>query len=251
MTIDMVPKFADEGEAQPEEVVETVQETTPEVPEEPSPEEPAEPAPQEAEAPQEDEREKELEGLRREKARLIQEVQALRGQKRDLKKEELVTVNEKIDELKDVHPDDAKLVEKVLRAKGMISQEEARKMFYDSVKKEQLDAFLDEFPEYKPENDPTDANWNALNREFALYRLPDDPRQIKAILKRAHQAIQDSSPKEERTIEVKRQQVKTASAGSSGVQKSPSTKSFDPYKRVMLQNGGFSDEDIKRMEERL
>lgn len=248
MPINLVPEFeTDEG--QQEEVVEPTQEAPATETSEPSAEEEPE---QQAESPelvaQDDEKEKELEGLRNEKVKLIQEVQALRGQKRDLKKEELITVSKQIDDLEGIHPDDQTLIEKVLRAKGYMTKAEAEKMSYDSVKNQKLNDFLSKYPEYKPENDPQDVNWNTLQREFGLYRLPDDPNKLTEILERAHRAI---SSGQDRTLEVKKQQLRTASVGSSGVQRSTPTKAFDAEKRVMLRNGGFSDEDIAKMESRL
>ena len=188
-----------------------------------------------------------LQGLQEERVKLIKEVQELRGQKREIKREELIKVE--VDELKDVHPDDVALIDKVLRQKGYLTKEESQKMFYENVKQDGLKEFLEKFPEYKPENDPHDVNWNTLQRELGFYRMPDDPHRVGEVLLRAHQGIQKTPS--DRTLEVKKQQVKTAGVGAGGVQKSSSRKTFDVEKRIMLDQGGFSSEDIARMESRL
>ena len=193
--------------------------------------------------------ENQLRGLQEERVKLIKEVQELRGQKREIKREELIQIEKKVDELKDIHPDDVALIDKVLRQKGYMTQEEVKRMHYESVKQDQLNEFLAKYPEYKPENDPNDLNWTTLQRELGFYRLPDDPKRIGEVLERAHQGIKRVAG--DRTLEVKKQQVKTAGVGAGGTQRSSSRKTFDPEKRFMLQRGGFSDEDIARMESRL
>lgn len=192
---------------------------------------------------------KQLQGLQDERVKLLKEIQDLRGQRRELKRDELTKLDDKIDELKDVNPDDVAIIDKVLRSKGYITKEESARMHYESVKQEEVNKFLEKYPEYKPENDPNDLNWNALQREFSIYRVPDDPRLIGERLIRAHKAIAPVAS--DRNVDIKRQQVRTAGSGSGGVQRSSSSKALDPAKRAMLERGGWSAEDIKRIEERL
>lgn len=252
----MVPEFADDSEQK--EVKETAVEET--VEEKETPPETDEVLPPEQEtvvteqkpAPKGDDGndlEKQLHGLQQEKAKLLSEIQNLRGQRREIKKEELIKVNDKIDDLKDVNPADIDVIDKVLRSKGYLTKEESQKMFYESVKQEQIGTFLEKYPEYKPENDPHDVNWNTLQREFSIYAMPSDPKLIGDRLERAHRGITRSIP--DRTIEVKKQQIKTAGVGSGGTQRSSSAKTLDPDKRAMLERGGWSDEDISRIESNL
>lgn len=190
-----------------------------------------------------------VEGLLKEKEKLLQEIQLLRGDRRELKQEELAKVEQKVDELKDVHPEDAALIEKILKQKGYMTQQEVNSMFYKAVEQDEVRKFLEKYPEYKPENDKDDINWRSLNREFSDYRKPDDPRRIGELLEKAHRTV--SKPSGDRTLEARRQQVKTAGVGGGGTQRSSSTKQLDPEHKMMLKDGGFSDEDIKNMEARL
>lgn len=193
---------------------------------------------------------KELEGLRDEKSKLIQELVTLRGAKRDLKQEEILKVEQKIDELQDVNPEDVALIEKVLKSKGYVRKDEVDKTIYERVENQEKDSFLEKYPEYKPENDPNDLNWNALMREFGLYARPKDPKMVSALLERAHKAI--VKPAGDRSIEAKKEIIKTASAGSGNTQRSSSNNSFkfDASTRAMLENGGFSADEIAKMEAR-
>lgn len=259
----MVPEFTTEEsetgqeevvesttEATTEEVVETEKETPAEPPAEPEKEE--KPAPKESETRRSDDTENlegQLQALQNERVKLIKEVQELRGQKRELKKEELFKVDNKIEELKDVAPEDVNLIEKVLRAKGYMTREEAEGMSYKAIQDEELKKFLDEFPEYRPENDQADVNWNTLQKALAIYAKPSDPRRWSELLRKAHRDIAPSYSG--RAMEVKKQQVKTAGVGASGVQRSSSRKTFDSEKRLILKQGGFTEEDIARMESRL
>lgn len=189
-------------------------------------------------------------GLQTELIELRKEISELRGQRRELKQQEITHVEEQIDELKNVHPDDINLIDKILRSKGYVTKGEANQMFYEAVKQEEVTKFLDKYPEFKPENDPSDLNWNALQRELAYYRTPENPHQIGQLLERAHKAIVPSQRDQTTTA---RRRVETASVGAGGVGRSSSqgNKTFDSEKRAILERGGWSEEEIKRMEQNL
>ena len=193
--------------------------------------------------------EKQMQGLQEERVKLLKEIQLLRGQRRDLKKEELLQVNEKIDELKDVNPDDVSLIEKVLRSKGYVTKSEAEGMSYKAIQDEELNKFLSEFPEYKPENDPHDINWETLQRAIAIYAKPNDPRGWATILRKAHKDIAPATS--DRTLEVKKQQLKIAGVGTGGVQKSSSRKTLSSDMRRAYEDGGWSKEEIDKIESNL
>lgn len=237
-----------------EEVKEAEVEETPEEEKETPTELPADEKPDEADgepAPVDDTADvrKQMQGLQEERVKLLKEIQELRGQRRELKQDQLRQVDQKIDDLKDVHPQDVQLIEKVLRSKGYITKEEAKGMSYQAVQNEELSQFLNEFPEYKPENDPGDINWSRLQRALAIYAKPSDPRMWKEILHKAHKDIAPSVS--DRTIEVKKRQIKTAGVGSSGVQKSSSRTTLTPEQRQSYIEGGWSKEEIEEIERNL
>lgn len=261
--IGQVPEFTtDETKVEAVETgIEEVKETTPEevVEEKETPSEPpAEDKPaEEIEVPSEDDTKelKQVQGLQEEREKLLREIQALRGSRRELKKEELIVVDKKIqqvsDELKDVAPEDISLIDRVLRSKGYITKEDASKMSYEAVKSDEIGKFLEKFPEYKPENDPHDLNWSAIQRQInTWYRMPDDPRAIGELLVKAHRDI--AKVPSDRGIEVKKQQIKVASSGSSGAQRS-SPKPANPRLSDLMRTHmhGWSEEEISKLEKKL
>lgn len=197
--------------------------------------------------------EKALVGLKNEREKLLREVVELKGKRREIKQDELIKVQDKIEELNDVNPDDVNLISRVLRSKGYMTKAEAGKMFYDSVKNDTLTKFLEKYPEYKSENDPNDIHWGALQRELSYFRMPDDPHKIIDVLEKAHKTSSSFSPPlpTERNVTAKKRQIEVASVGTGGTQKSSSARTLDPTKRAMLEHGGFSKEDIETIEKNL
>ncbi|MFZ2151785.1 MAG: hypothetical protein WAV09_01610 [Minisyncoccia bacterium] len=188
-----------------------------------------------------------VEGLKEAKRELIKELGDLRGQKRDLKKQEIAAIDQKVDDLKDVHPDDVALIERTLRAKGYVSQGEVNKMFYEARKQEEISKFLSEFPEYKPENDADNKKWSAIVSEASLYKEPDTPEGWATILRRAHRAT-GSQTVSDRTVAVKKHNVQVAGVGSGGGQRSSSYKPFTPDQRWAMEKGGYTSEEISNLE---
>jgi hypothetical protein len=190
------------------------------------------------------------EGLRGEITGLRQKLAQATGSDRTLVKKELIQKQDQLDDLKDVNPQDVEFVEKVLRSKGYMTKQEALELTYEEVKNQELNKFLEEFPEYKPENDPTDERWSQLQKEFSEYAKPSDAHRLGYLLRKAHKAV--APPTSDRTLPARIQQIKTAGVGSGGNNRSSSpTKSLDPEKIAMLKQGGFTDEDIKSMESKL
>ena len=248
-TIGTIPEFTSDDAVAPEQIAEEVvqptqtKETeTPVPPAEKPTEEPTVPSA----VPSSDETNHALTVLQSERVKLLKEIADLRGQKREIKQEQINSVQAQIDELKDIAPEDQVVMEKFLRAKGMVSKEEVSKMFYESVKTEELNKFLDKYPEYKPENDPSDTNWQTLQRELGFYRMPENPRLISEELERAHRALpRVSSP----SIAPQKRQIEVAGVGSGGASKTPSGNKLTPEYRAMLK--GFSDEDLQNIEKKL
>ena len=238
--IGAIPEFTtDESVVAPTE--ETVVPVEPEEPEPTEPETPADPLP--ANTP---ELEKKVVGLENEREKLLEEIKTLRGTRRELKQEQINVVENKITELTDVNPEDVAVIDKVLRAKGYITKDEAKGMTYEATKQDELNKFLEKYPEYKPENDANDINWSALNRELGYYRMPDDPRKITEVLERAHRNVSKGSTQP--SVQVRKQQVAVASHGSGGVQRSTprqDTGRLSPQMKAHLIAGGWTEEDIK------
>lgn len=194
--------------------------------------------------------EKEVQGLKEARKELILELGELRGERRKAKEDEISEVQDKIDDLKDLHPQDVEIVERILQSKGYVSKGTVDKMLYESRKQEEVSKFLNEFREYSDENDPNRKKFEPLLREVSLYKEPEDPKMWGTLLRRAHKALIETQSINDRTISVKKQQLKVAGVGAGGSQGSSSAKPFDERKRQLLKDGGWSDEDINIMEKR-
>ena len=270
-----IPEFAGETsaservvkEAAPSAAETSVEETkveekeTPEPPtEKPTEELAAIPSEDTKEPSQIDSREQELQlqELRGEKTRLIKELAELRGQKRELKQQEITRVEAQIDELKDVNPEDAAVVEKILRAKGYMTKEETNRMFYENVKREEEEKFFNKFPEYKEENDPDSRNWNlfqdSVNRLQQIgWQIPSNPRKIAEAMELIHKNIYRVPSERSTPIAARKRQVEVASAGAAGGAQRSSPKSISPEMSSLIRTNlkGFSPEEIKALENRL
>jgi hypothetical protein len=190
---------------------------------------------------------RQVQGLQAERAKLLKEIQELRGTKREIKQSEIARVETRIDELKEIHPDDVATIDKVLRAKGYITKQEAERMSYEAVKQDELTKFLDRFPEYKPENDPNDLNWSLLQRELSYYKMPEDARRLGDVLERAHKGIIKVPVGPSATA--KKRQIEIAGVGSGGAQKSTSKKSLEAWQKEEYRRGGWSEKEIAELEE--
>ena len=194
--------------------------------------------------------EKEVHGLRDAKKELILELGELRGERRRAKEAEIREVQDKIDDLKDLHPQDVEIVERILQAKGYVAKRDIDKMLYESRKQEEIAKFLSEFREYSEENDLDRKRFDPLLKEVSLYKEPEDPKMWGTLLRRAHKALTGTQTTDDRAIPVKKQQLKVAGVGAGGSQRSSSVSPFDEKKRQRLSDGGWSEEEIRGMEQR-
>ncbi len=188
-------------------------------------------------------------GLRNEIVDLRNKLATATGNDRKITQQQLVTAEQNLDDLKDVNPGDIELVEKVLKSKGYLTKEEVAKMSYETAQNQILNSFLEKYPEYKPENDPDNINWKALMGEYTLYAKPEDPTQIATLLERSYKAIKGAVVSD-RSLPAKKRAVQVASAGAGGSQRSSSSGKtpLSPEQRRVFQDGGWSEEEINRME---
>lgn len=192
----------------------------------------------------------EIEELKDVKRELILELKDLRGQRRESKEAEIAKVEEKLDDLNDINPDDVQLIERILRAKGYTPKEETQKMLYEARKEEEFEKFFQEFPEYSQDNDPDRRKFGPLLREISLYKEPQDARSYGKVLRKAHRAITGTGVSSGRGAAGAKQRAALAGVGAGGAQRSSSVEPFSPEFRANLKAGGWSDEDIQRMEQR-
>ena len=191
---------------------------------------------------------KKLVGLKAEEERLRSQIVELRKERREIKsqpKEEPLIV----EDLKDVAEADIQVIERVLKAKGYVKKDEMNQMTYT----ERLDTYkndwLEKHPEYLPENDPDDKNWNALQKEInTFYKAPTDPKKITVVLERAHRELKGTSLMPQRkfsqTLAAKEKLKVNSMAGKGeGTKQIPKVKSN--IDKSYLK--GFTDEELEEL----
>lgn len=183
------------------------------------------------------------------------ETTRLRNLLRQERKDELLPVKKqdesqlKIDdELAQYDPEELKRFDTLARKMGFVKNEELEQR----TSKEQMDGvledFLQEHPEYAPENDTDGVMWNQLKSEFSLYNAPKDPKTLRKVLAKAHNDIVGIQPAAKLTkINASREKIKVAShagAATTKESKAPVRKSQPSGHRTDMMKG-FSDEDLK------
>jgi hypothetical protein len=190
--------------------------------------------------------EKELEGLRSQKERLSSEIVELRKERRGVRKEEKPDVFVETNPLDGVADSDVELIEKVLKSKGYVKKEDQYQSSLESYK----DAWLEDHPDYLPDNDPDDVLWNKLNKELnTFYKRPKNPKDIVKLLSRIDKDINPKASipvKSRAKTEAAKKKIETSSKGGGGKGKSTSTpKTKTTVDRSALS--GFTDEELDEM----
>jgi len=140
---------------------------------------------------------------------------------------------------------------------GFARIEELEGASYQDKAQGELDGFLEKHPEYLPDKDSDGTLWGALKAEFGLYKPPQNPKDYRKILERAHQTVFGIKPGgalPNNTAASKRIEVAShggaAGPGSSGAGagRRAVTGAAQGYRFDMLK--GFSDEDKAALEDK-
>lgn len=192
-----------------------------------------------------------LDAIKAEEERVLQNLIELRKDRRDIKQNKhnpLITENNT--DLDDVNPQDIALIEKVIQAKGYVRKEELTALSYSEKLDNYKEEWLQVHPEYLPENDPDDKNWNLLTSTLNNYfKSPEKPSDIKKILDVVHGMIKPSPSlpiKNRASVDASKEKIISSSRGSStgvGHQTAPSSKSN--VNREAFK--GFSKEELDEL----
>lgn len=194
---------------------------------------------------------KQIQGLSEQRETLLREIQELRGARREIKKEKLLEVETQLsEELTDIAPEDVAVIEKVLKAKGYVTKEEAKNLTYEDIKTQEVNKFLEKYPEYKPENDPNDLKWNSLNKIVSNFKRPNDARQIGQLLEMARRLSSPQQQTSGRDIGQLKKQMQSTALGSGGVQRSSNPSSLSDEQMQIYRNGGWTEEEIREIAKR-
>lgn len=180
---------------------------------------------------------KEVPGETPKETALRLEVTRLRRKNREREQEELLR-NEKQadasgyeDELKELGYDDdqIKTLDKAFdiigKEKGFVRKDQS----YHAMANDTLAEFIEEHPEYKPENDTDDIYWGRFNSILKSdYNLKNKTnKELKSIFNRVHRDLKDELGEDDsdKKVTAQKQKVRSVSTGISASTKTTETKS--------------------------
>ena len=146
----------------------------------------------------------------------------------------------------------AKLIDKILPAKGYVQKQTLEERDYSRTEDQQIKLFIEKYPDYKPENDTNNTRWTVLmNHFFDKYQKPKNPEYIFTRLKEAHfDLFPENKPKvsdnyAKAMVKIRKNKVAGMGGGSGG--SGTENKSFSLTDRQVekLRQGGWTDTDIK------
>lgn len=171
----------------------------------------------------------------------------------DVQEPQLVV--DKTADLSDVAPADVELIERVLVSKGYVKKDELVRETYNEKLSSAKDAWLEKHPEYLPENDPEDENWNALNSTVTdFFKVPKNPADITKVLDAAHKMIRPSAAPTKLPVKTRaatdavKEKVSVVSKGASsaGAKTAGSSRAkASSVPRSMFK--GFDDDELDEM----
>lgn len=136
---------------------------------------------------------------------------------------------------------------------------QARQQSYETLKRQEVNKFLETHPEYKPGDPTNDLRWSSLLEEYRIYKLPEDPREIGKLLERAHRAVTgvSSSIDSKKAAEIIAKKKAAASGqtsvgGGGGGQSNssqPKSKKLERLSQIAKSGGlqGYSTEELEEM----
>jgi hypothetical protein len=206
------------------------------------------------------------------KKRISQKRQERRDKKGivEIADEKFPDTEEETDDLSDIDPDTIKLLERFTKAKGLVPKSELIKTSFQEKHKQAESSFYETHKEYLPENDPDDFLYKELKKELSFFSAPKDPSLIPALFERAHKLVMQNYPDKfksskevkstdkkvdkddqiNKSVRLKNASLGGGSSGGSGSgdsDKGSSKKSLDTAQIRALQDGGWSDEEIKNL----
>ena len=185
------------------------------------------------ETPQEDNLEQKLKALEQKVAVQAQKLTASKDEALRLKalteklEAERVAVK---DDSPQLNPSDIEVFKKYAKAAGIPFKEDLNqfsKSQYQDKQQESIDKFLEEYPEYKPENDIDNSKWDSLKQELATYKAPENPKDWYSLMKKSHRLVSpDNSLEKGKALGLAQANIKEQAkiGGSSGTASAPKGK---------------------------
>jgi len=142
-----------------------------------------------------------------------------------------------------------KILDVLAKKHGWVKREDLASSTRSQVSNDILDNFLQVHSEYLPENDRDNVLWGRFKSEFQLYKIPENPRDLKRIFNKIHRDIFGVKSDEElKKIDAQKEKLRVVShAGGSAVRGQSSSKGarLTPEQRSHLK--GFSEKDFEEL----
>jgi len=164
----------------------------------------------------------------------------------------------KEDDLSDIDSDTLQVLDRFVKAKGLVPKAELQQMQYETAHKTAEDTFFETHKEYDSENDKDDFLYNALKKELSFFAPPKDSKLIPKLFEKAHKAVVDQNPEffkkgsSAKEIEEKKKRIKRAGTGggtaggtSSSDKSKGGKKALNDVQIAALRAGGWDEDEIK------
>ena len=200
-----------------------------------------------------------LAAIAQQKADLLKEVSDLRGTRRDLTgrgqpqpEKVMVDPSDKADDLSDIDQKDVALIERVIKAKGYAKREDLDAREYHGTVKSEQDRWLDEHPEFKPENDAKDERWNALKEIASMFQQPKNPKDVRRILDMANAELTKGTPatlptKPKAEVAAAKEKIKVAGGATGAGAGSRAAKAAPKGNLDLSGLQGFTKEELDEL----
>lgn len=181
------------------------------------------------------------------------EATRLKGLIRDQRKGELFVKranNETTlpEDLKDYDPEQIKTFQNIAEKLGFARRDEIVHQTTQDRLNNEFDTFMEEHPEYSPENDKDGLLWNQFKSEFSFYNPPKDPKVLRKILNKVHGDIYGIQPaKNLNKINASQEKIKVASHTGASAGKETKNQPLQPQGLRIDALRGFTEEEKREL----
>jgi len=142
-----------------------------------------------------------------------------------------------------------KILDVLAKKHGWVKKKDLASTTKSRISDDILDDFLQGHPEYLPENDKDDVLWNSFKSEFQLYKIPDNPKDLKIIFKKIHRHIFGVKPEDGlKKIGAQKEKLKVVShSGGSATRGQSSSKGTNLTTEQKSHLKGFTEEELEEM----
>lgn len=142
-----------------------------------------------------------------------------------------------------------KILSVLAKKHGWVKREELNSTTKSQLSNDILDDFLKFHPEYSPENDKDNVLWNEFKSQFQLYKIPENPRDLKRIFNKIHSDIFGVKSEDGlRKISAQKEKLKVVSHSGGSAQRGQSSSKgtkLTPDQRQHFK--GFSENDFEEL----